>query len=160
MTTWGLVVETTTGSAERKHWTAAVVAHVEGTREEALRELEARARRHVPQHPFSPRRTRLLRTADGFAQVVDGAWDTFITRFSVAELLYDSDPRPPEPDDPEPPLDAYRDRRPGSGYAEPFPLPVLKPPPPSPEPVPEPWDPAEKWLRDGPGNEPGKPGDR
>ncbi|MBQ0953753.1 MULTISPECIES: hypothetical protein [Streptomyces] len=100
--TWGLVVETTMGTGERKHTEAQVVAHVAGSREEALAELERRARSYSPPHPLSPRRRRLLRVGDGFLLVVDGAWQSFVTRFTVAELLTDSAaPRAPEPE-PEP----------------------------------------------------------
>ncbi|MET8116801.1 hypothetical protein [Streptomyces prasinus] len=103
-TTWGLVVETTVGTGERKHTEAHVVAHVTGSRTEALAELERRARGHVPAHPLSPRRRRLLRAGDGFLLVVDGAWQSFVTRFTVAELLEDSAAPPaPEPVAPAPP---------------------------------------------------------
>ncbi|AOR31818.1 hypothetical protein BFF78_12850 [Streptomyces fodineus] len=90
MTVWGLVVETTVSAGDRKHIEAAVVAHVLGTRAEALAELERRARSFSPEHPRSPRRRRLLRDGDGFLLVVDGAWQSFATRFTVAELLEDS----------------------------------------------------------------------
>ncbi|MEV8125008.1 hypothetical protein AB0P07_12985 [Streptomyces sp. NPDC085944] len=97
--TWGLVVETTLGTGERKHTEAQVVAHVTGSREEALAELERRARNYSPTHPLSPRRRRLLRVGDGFLLVVDGAWQSFVTRFTVAELLTDSAaPQAPEPE--------------------------------------------------------------
>ncbi|MBT3167213.1 hypothetical protein HTV80_29575 [Streptomyces sp. Vc74B-19] len=96
--TWGLLVETTVGTGQRKHVETHVVAHVTGSRQEALAELERRARAHSPAHPLSPKRRRLLRTGDGFLLVVDGAWQSFATRFTVAELLEDSDaPREPEP---------------------------------------------------------------
>ncbi|WP_457459794.1 hypothetical protein [Streptomyces sp. TE5632] len=98
MTTWGLVIETTMGVGERKHTEAYVLAHVIGEREEALAELERRARSYSPAHPRSPKRRRLLRQDDGFLLVVDGAWQSFVTRFTVAELLEDSDaPTAPEP---------------------------------------------------------------
>ncbi|MFI9604054.1 hypothetical protein ACIHCX_30140 [Streptomyces sp. NPDC052043] len=98
MTTWGLIIETTVGVGERKHIEAYVVAHVTGPREEALAELERRARSHSPEHPRSPKRRRLLRQDDGFLLVIDGAWQSFVTRFTVAELLEDSDaPAAPEP---------------------------------------------------------------
>ncbi|WP_328560081.1 hypothetical protein [Streptomyces coelicoflavus] len=97
--TWGLVVETTVGTGERKHTEAQVVAHVAGSREEALAELERRARSYSPAHPLSARRRRLLRVGDGFLLVVDGAWQSFVTRFTVAELLEDSEaPKAPEPE--------------------------------------------------------------
>ncbi|WLQ31956.1 hypothetical protein P8A18_00220 [Streptomyces castrisilvae] len=95
---WGLVVETTVGTGERKHTEAQVVGHVTGSREEALAELERQARRYSPTHPLSPKRRRLLRVGDGCLLVVDGAWQSFITRFTVAELLEDSAaPKAPEP---------------------------------------------------------------
>ncbi|MGJ5753028.1 hypothetical protein [Streptomyces puniciscabiei] len=100
MTIWALVVETTVGASERKHVEAHVVAHVSGSRAAALAELERRARSHAPEHPRSPRRRRLLRVSDGFLVVVDGAWQSFATRFTVAELLEDSAaPVAPQPVD-------------------------------------------------------------
>ncbi|MGP3735242.1 hypothetical protein ACTWJ9_18905 [Streptomyces sp. GDS52] len=98
MTTWGLVIETTMGVGERKHTEAYVLAHVTGEREEALAELERRARSYSPPHPRNPKRRRLLRQDDGFLLVVDGAWQSFVTRFTVAELIEDSAAPPaPEP---------------------------------------------------------------
>ncbi|MEW1873390.1 hypothetical protein AB0420_35875 [Streptomyces caelestis] len=117
VTTWGLVVETTVGAADRKRTEAHVVGHVEGTREEALAELERRARGHVPTHPLNPKRRRLLRSGDGFLLVVDGAWSSFVTRFTVAELLEDS----AAPAEPEPVVEA-----------PPEPEPVVEAPPPAP----------------------------
>lgn len=123
--TWGLVVETTLGTGERKHTEAQVVAHVTGSREEALAELERRARSYSPAHPLSPRRRRLLRVGDGFLLVVDGAWQSFVTRFTVAELLTDSAaPRAPEPE-PEP-------RPEPAPEAEAAPEPVAEAAPPAP----------------------------
>ncbi|MFE2103699.1 hypothetical protein ACFW9W_43215, partial [Streptomyces sp. NPDC059468] len=75
------------GAGERKHTEAHVVAHITGPREEALAELERRARSYSPEHPRSPKRRRLLRQSDGFLLVIDGAWQSFVTRFTVAELL-------------------------------------------------------------------------
>ncbi|MFF2410461.1 hypothetical protein [Streptomyces sp. NPDC058092] len=96
MAIWGLVIETTVGVGERKHAEAYVLTHVEGTREEALVELERRARSHTPEHPRSPKRRRLFREGDGFLLVIDGAWQSFSTRFTAAELLDDSAaPAPP-----------------------------------------------------------------
>nr|WSW42435.1 hypothetical protein OG296_04445 [Streptomyces sp. NBC_01001]WSW63123.1 hypothetical protein OG513_33640 [Streptomyces sp. NBC_00998] len=91
MTTWGLVLETTVGSGERKHTEAYVMAHVEGPRETALAELEKRARAYSPEHPRSPKRCRLFRSGDGFLLVIDGAWQSHATRFSVAELMDDTE---------------------------------------------------------------------
>lgn len=122
---WGLVVETTMGTGERKHTEAQVVAHVAGSREEALAELERRARSYSPPHPLSPRRRRLLRVGDGFLLVVDGAWQSFVTRFTVAELLTDSAaPQAPEPE-PEP-------RPEPAPEAEAAPEPVAEAAPPAP----------------------------
>ncbi|MES9555008.1 MULTISPECIES: hypothetical protein [unclassified Streptomyces] len=96
MAIWGLVIETTVGVGERKHAEAYVLAHMKGTREEALVELERRAREHTPEHPRSPKRRRLFRESGGFLLVIDGAWQSFSTRFTVAELLDDSAaPAPP-----------------------------------------------------------------
>ncbi|MCD9144930.1 hypothetical protein [Streptomyces albireticuli] len=104
MATWGLVLETTVGMGDRKHAEAYVVAHVDGTREEALAELERRARRYVPEHPRSPKRRRLFRESDGFLLVIDGAWQSYSARFTIGELLDDSDaPAPAVPyEEPEP----------------------------------------------------------
>ncbi|MFE0131004.1 hypothetical protein ACFWY6_05385 [Streptomyces sp. NPDC059037] len=95
MATWGLVVETTAGMGERKHPAGFVIGHVEGTREDALTELERRARGYQPEHPRSPRRRRLYRLGDGFLLVIDGSWQSFSTRLTVAELVQDSAAPPP-----------------------------------------------------------------
>ncbi|MFI1416807.1 hypothetical protein ACH4VX_02275 [Streptomyces sp. NPDC020731] len=98
-TTWALVVETTQGIGQRKHTVARVLAQIDGSREAALTELERQARGYVPEHPASPGRRRLLRTGDGFLLVVEGSWQTFASRFTVGELLADSDAPPaPEPE--------------------------------------------------------------
>ncbi|MGY0021370.1 hypothetical protein [Streptomyces sp. cg35] len=97
MTTWGMVVETTVGTGERKHLEGRVIGHMEGAREDALSELERRASAYQPTHPLSPKRRRLYRHGDGFLLVVDGAWQSFTTRFTLAELLYDSE-HPPSPE--------------------------------------------------------------
>ncbi|MCZ4102468.1 MULTISPECIES: hypothetical protein [Streptomyces] len=108
MAVWGLVMETTVGLGERKHTEASVMQHVEGSRQEALAELEARARRHEPEHPRSPQRRRLFRTCDGLLLVVDGTWQSFSTRFTLAELVEDSAaPVPTATPEPQPePVDA------------------------------------------------------
>ncbi|MEU6312169.1 hypothetical protein [Streptomyces sp. NPDC047014] len=102
-TTWGLIVEVTVGLGERKRMEAYVLTHVEGTRDDALAELERRARSYDPEHPRSPKRRRLLRTGEGFLLVLDGAWHSYATRFTIAELLEDSArPAPPPTPDPAP----------------------------------------------------------
>ncbi|MFE2551936.1 hypothetical protein ACFXGI_25770 [Streptomyces sp. NPDC059355] len=117
MTTWGLILETTVGSGERKHTEAYVMAHVEGDRETALAELEQRARAYTPEHPRSPKRRRLFRAGDGFLLVVDGSWQFHATRFSAVELLDDTDrPTPAE----------RRESEPVAAEA----LPAMTPPPP------------------------------
>ncbi|MGW0765553.1 hypothetical protein [Streptomyces sp. NPDC002676] len=93
MATWGLIVETTVGASDRKHIETYVLTHMEGTREEALRELETRARNYVPEHPRMPKRRRLFRHGDGFLLVSDGAWQSFSTRFTLAELVGDDAPQ-------------------------------------------------------------------
>ncbi|MFB8273151.1 MULTISPECIES: hypothetical protein [unclassified Streptomyces] len=97
MATWGLIVEMTVGTGERKHMEASVLAQVEGSREEALAELGEWIGRYTPEHPRSPKRSRVFRTADGFLLVVDGAWQSFSSRFTVAELVKDSAAPRPEP---------------------------------------------------------------
>ncbi|MFE5028400.1 hypothetical protein ACFRAO_35165 [Streptomyces sp. NPDC056656] len=97
MATWGLIVEMTVGAGERKHVEASVLGHVEGSREQALAELAERIGRYTPEHPRSPKRSRIFRTADGFLLVIDGAWQSFSSRFTVAELVKDSAAPPLEP---------------------------------------------------------------
>lgn len=111
MPTWGLIVEMTVGTGDRKHVEAYVLTHVEGSRDEALAELEGRARRFTPEHPRNPKRRRLFRAGDGFVLVIDGSWQSYSARFTVAELLDDTaapvpkrEPEPqPEPADAVPP---------------------------------------------------------
>ncbi|MEV5506873.1 hypothetical protein [Streptomyces orinoci] len=99
MTTWGLIVEETLGGSNDKYQETTVLAQVDGTREEALAQLERRARRYVPRHPWNARRRRLFRHSDGFLLVVEGSLHDFGTRFTVAELLEDSEAPPsPAPD--------------------------------------------------------------
>ncbi|MFE5089735.1 hypothetical protein ACFRCI_04895 [Streptomyces sp. NPDC056638] len=125
-------METTVGVGERKHAEAYVLAHLEGTREDALVELERRARNHTPEHPRSPKRRRLFREGDGFLLVIDGAWQSFSTRFTVAELLDDSAAPPPPPAEAEPEV--------------PEPGGTVPPPPPSP---PSPSSPPVERYADG-----------
>ncbi|MEU3197023.1 hypothetical protein [Streptomyces sp. NPDC006996] len=86
---WALAVGTTQGIGPCPHTVARVRARAEGAREAAPAELERQARGHVAEHPGRP---RLLRTAEGFLLVVEGAWQTFGSRFTVRELP--ADPRP------------------------------------------------------------------
>jgi hypothetical protein len=86
---WGLFVEETVGSGEDKHWEVELLGHADGTREDALRELEDAALRFKPAKPFSVRRSRLYRTEDGFLQTNEGMATTYHCRFSVAETVRD-----------------------------------------------------------------------
>ncbi len=88
---------------ERRVWSAGVMEHVDGTREEALEVLRQRAEAYRPVHPTSPKRRRLYRESDGFVLVLDGSWQSFHCRFTVIEQLYDSaEPEPEPPALPEP----------------------------------------------------------
>ncbi|MEU6866043.1 hypothetical protein ABZ924_22770 [Streptomyces sp. NPDC046876] len=97
MARWGLLVEQNLGfGGEHRMWSVGVLGHVEGTREEALAELGRRAQTFAPVHPRTVRRRVVYRTDDGFLAVLEGAWQVFHCRFSVAEQVHDSAP-PPEP---------------------------------------------------------------
>ncbi|MYR98359.1 MULTISPECIES: hypothetical protein [unclassified Streptomyces] len=106
MPRWGLLVEQNLGlGGQRRVWSADVLDHVDGTREEALEALRQRAEEYRPVHPASPKRRRLYRERDGFVLVLDGAWQSFHCRFTVIEELYDSAapvPAPPAVAEPEP----------------------------------------------------------
>ncbi|MEU8889092.1 hypothetical protein [Streptomyces sp. NPDC048442] len=95
MPSWGLILEPAIGVSPRPQHEAYVLAHVHGTREEAMAELERRAREHVPAQPRKPQRRRLFRVADGFMLVLDGNWQSMATRFTLGELLEDSAAPPP-----------------------------------------------------------------
>lgn len=97
MPTWGLIVETTVGIGQRKRTETYVLAHMTGDREEAMAELERRAKVAQPEHPRTRRRRRLFRHGDGFLLVLDGSWESYSSRFTLAELLEDSDAPAPEP---------------------------------------------------------------
>ncbi|MEU3206414.1 hypothetical protein ABZ702_21565 [Streptomyces cyaneofuscatus] len=114
MPRWGLLVEQNLGlGGQRRVWSAGVMDHVDGTREEALEALRQRAEEYKPLHPTSPKRRRLYRERDGFVLVLDGAWQSFHCRFTVLEELYDSAAPEPEP----------------QAVPEPEPEPVQPPPP-------------------------------
>ncbi|WP_137992902.1 hypothetical protein [Streptomyces vilmorinianum] len=142
MTRWGLIVEQTVGFGnERRMWAPAVIAHVTGTREEAMEVLRERARYFQPMHPAKDRRRVLYQDGDGFLLILDGVWQTFHCRFTVAELLYDSNAPEPEPEP-----EREREARPEPEEAqepepetvsENTPEPVREPEPPAPPPA---WD--------------------
>ncbi|WP_158650564.1 hypothetical protein [Streptomyces griseus] len=71
---WGLLVERNLGlGGRRRVWSAGVMDHVDGTREETLEALRQRAEGYEPVHPAGPKRRRLYRERDGFVLVLDGA---------------------------------------------------------------------------------------
>lgn len=86
---WGLIVEETQG-VQTLTYSATVLEHFLGTREEALARLEVCARSYEARKPLNPTRRRLFRTGEGFLLVSDGGMRGYGCRFSVAELLYDS----------------------------------------------------------------------
>ncbi|WP_374195469.1 hypothetical protein [Streptomyces sp. ISL-87] len=101
MTRWGLLVEQNLGYGHGgRTWSAGVLGHVDGTRDEALAELRRRAERFEPLHPAKPKRRVLYRDGDGFLLVLDGMWEAFHCRFTVAEQLYDSAALKPLPNPP------------------------------------------------------------
>ncbi|MGW1316487.1 hypothetical protein [Streptomyces sp. NPDC002426] len=126
MSTWGLVVEQNLGYGRKgRMWSIGVMDHVEGTREEALAALRLRAERFEPVHPANPKSRKLYREADGFLLVVEGVWQPFHCRFSVAEQLYDS--TVPEPAEEA----AEAEVRDGPTAPEPAPAPAEPGPPPA-----------------------------
>ncbi|WP_405802884.1 hypothetical protein OG291_30975 [Streptomyces halstedii] len=126
MPKWGLIVEQNLWYGKGQMWSVDVLDHVDGTRQEALDVLRARAERFQPFHPANPERRFLYQEAEGFLLVVKGVWRTFHCRFRVAEQVYDSDPPETPADDDQ--ADAPADVEPG--------------------PVPEPSRPVRKpWRR-------------
>ncbi|WP_326696058.1 hypothetical protein OG909_01210 [Streptomyces sp. NBC_01754] len=111
MPRWGLIVEQNLWYGKAQMWSVEVLDHVDGTREEALDVLRARAERFEPFHPSNPGRRVLYQEAEGFLLVVKGVWRSFHCRFKVAEQLSDSHP-------PEPPADASPEPEPGPSRAD------------------------------------------
>ncbi|MFE5078615.1 hypothetical protein [Streptomyces halstedii] len=99
MPRWGLIVEQNLWYGKGQMWSVDVLDHVDGTRQEALDVLRARAERFQPFHPANPERRFLYQEAEGFLLVVKGVWRTFHCRFRVAEQVYDSDPPEAPADD-------------------------------------------------------------
>lgn len=131
MPRWGLVVEQNLGfGGQRRVWSADVLDHVDGTREEALEALRVRAETFVPTHPYSPRRRRIYREQDGFLLVLDGSLQSFHCRFTVAEQILDSAAPKPSP---------AADPVPEEGPEPSAPVSARRTPPPPPEP-PKAWD--------------------
>jgi hypothetical protein len=86
VTWWGLIVEW--------HFTAVPLGHIRGTRREALEALRERALRYEPRHPANPQRRLVYRDGDNFLLLLEGFNGHYRYRFRVAELLWDSAPRP------------------------------------------------------------------
>ncbi|CAL9609436.1 hypothetical protein AB0N23_10630 [Streptomyces sp. NPDC052644] len=95
MEKWTLIRETTTGMGEHKRWSVTVLGEVRGSRETAMARLEQEAREYEPEHPWTrASRRRLFRHGEGFLLVAG----SYVSRFTVAELLYDSEPSAGQPD--------------------------------------------------------------
>ncbi|NJP42513.1 hypothetical protein [Actinacidiphila epipremni] len=87
---WGLIVEESVGYRYSRY-RPRVLAEVTGTREEALAELARQVEEYVDGYGYDGPRRRLFRTDDGFLYVRGKNYATTGARFSVAELLSDSD---------------------------------------------------------------------
>lgn len=117
MTTWALLMEQNIPKGHGLAWSVTVLGHVDGTREEALTALRARADAFDPALFTKVNRRRLYGDGDGFMLLMEGrfarAWHY---RFKLAELLEDSAPPPPPPEPkPEPkpkPVEQRKPRRP------------------------------------------------
>jgi hypothetical protein len=95
-TWWGLLVEDylqVLGSGAR-NLSMSSLGHIRGTREEALEALRERALRYRPRYPANPNRTLVYRDGDQFLMVLEAKTGHYCYRFRVAELLWDSAPRP------------------------------------------------------------------
>lgn len=102
MTTWALLLERNIPKRHGLAWSVTVLGHLDGTREEALTALRARADAFDPGLFAKVQRRRLYGDGDGFMLLLETrfarAWHY---RFKLAELLEDSAPPPPPPQ-PEP----------------------------------------------------------
>lgn len=90
MPIWGLLVEQYTGTTDTKRWSVGVLGHVEGTRDQAMGALRERAETYQPQHPYKVKRRALYETDDGFLLVLDGRYDVYHCRFTLARQLHDT----------------------------------------------------------------------
>lgn len=123
MARWGLLVEQNRGfGRETRVWSMGVLGHVEGTREEALEELRKKVEAFEPTHPRMVRRKVIYREPNGYLMMLDGSWENFHCRFTVAEQVFDSAPPPP----PLPPAVEPAPER-GPWTATPRPAPPPKP---------------------------------
>lgn len=87
---WGLIVEESSGPYGR-HYEPKVVGEVTGTREEALARLEQVVAEYTGNNEYGTVRRRLFRTDDGFIHVHGNGMRASGIRFSVAELISDTD---------------------------------------------------------------------
>ncbi|MFF4365500.1 hypothetical protein [Streptomyces sp. NPDC001594] len=123
-------------------WSLTVLGHVDGTRQDALAALRARADGFDPALFTKVTRRRLYGDGDGFMLLVEGrfarAWHY---RFKLAELLEDSAPPPP----PRPPT---REPKPVERWQPPSPRSPKPPKPPQPPAPPREVDIPERpaWL--------------
>lgn len=89
-TIWGLIVEEHGSGWNSRYWRPEVLDHLTGTREQAMHALRLRAQNHRPGQPAMARRRLLYQDTDGFLLVVQGATQTFHSRFTLATLLHDT----------------------------------------------------------------------
>jgi hypothetical protein len=88
---WGLIVEENKGYRQGRWWNADLMEEFVGSREEAMRRLQALAEGFVPTHPaMGVRRKRAYRTSDGFLVLYQGASDEYPCRFIAADMIFDS----------------------------------------------------------------------
>lgn len=100
--TWGLILERNLGERQGPTWSVGVMAHVEGTQEEALAALRERVDAFDPGLFRKVTRRVVYREGDGFLVVVETrfGWPHHY-RFKAVEVVSDSAP-PPPPAKPEP----------------------------------------------------------
>ncbi|WP_033340166.1 hypothetical protein [Catenuloplanes japonicus] len=91
MNDWFVIVEETSGTGEGRQWRVTSVSPA-GESEEQAQEIALRtAHEYQPEHPWSPRRRQILRTAvpGSFVIAVEGRTATFYFRVSTAQQIYD-----------------------------------------------------------------------
>ncbi|MFC5725013.1 hypothetical protein ACFP1Z_33215 [Streptomyces gamaensis] len=127
---WGLIREQSGG----KYTETYVLECVEGEREDALGRLEAIVRQYVPERPSTGRRQLLFRKTDGFLLIVNGTWQSYNIRFTVAELLMDTTALPSaDPQSQEESATLVKDTTaPTHGVVQPNPVEAVPGPPPPP----------------------------
>ena len=91
MSDWFVVIEEQTGNGEGRQWRVTHVAPA-GDSAAAAEETALRtAREYQPEHPWLPRRRRVLRMAapGSFLVTMEGRTATFHFRVSVGQQIYD-----------------------------------------------------------------------